>query len=95
VPCLFREKLNKFAGNWMVARCSGNWTYDFYLEKTLTRIEICGPYWRSFIRRFDIQLGDVICFEYVEETNNFDIQVLNNADEEKQQVASFGMAHYI
>jgi hypothetical protein len=31
----------------------------------------------------------------VEETNNFDIQVLNNADEEKQQVASSGMAHYI
>jgi hypothetical protein len=77
----------------MVASCSGNWTYDFYLEKTLTRTEICGPYWRSFIRRFDIQLGDVICFEYVEETKNFDIQVLNNADEEKQQVASSGMAH--
>jgi hypothetical protein len=74
---------------------SGNWTYDFYLEKTLTRTEICGPYRRSLVRRYDIHLGDVICFEYVEETNNFQIQVLNNADEEKKQVANSGMAHYI
>jgi hypothetical protein len=77
------------------ACCSENWTYDFYPEKTLTRTEICGPYWRSLVRRYDIQLGDVICFEYVEETNNFQIQVLNNSDEEKQQVANSGMAHYI
>jgi hypothetical protein len=40
------------------------------MEKTLTRTKKIGPYWRSLVMRYDIQMGDVNCFEYVEETKN-------------------------
>jgi hypothetical protein len=33
--------------------------------------------------------------QYTNETNNFQIQVLNNADDKKQQVANSGTTHYI
>jgi hypothetical protein len=91
VPCKFRDQLNKFTGNWMVAKCHARLYYDFYLLKHMTTTEICGPFWIALVRRYDIQLGDVLYFEFVEETNIFEVQVMNNNYGDKDLVGHTGM----
>ncbi|KAM0907837.1 hypothetical protein ACQ4PT_015866 [Festuca glaucescens] len=90
VPCKFREQVSKFARseNWMVAQCPMR-VYDMYLEKDGSTTTICGPYWRSLVRLYDIQLGDVVSFTYMEEQNKFQLnvyQIVNNEKEEKPYV---------
>ncbi|KAM0928815.1 hypothetical protein ACQ4PT_002004 [Festuca glaucescens] len=90
VPCKFREQVSKFARseNWMVAQCPMR-VYDMYLGKDDNTTTICGPYWRSLVRLYDIQLGDVVSFTYVEEQNKFQLnvyQIVNNEKEEKLYV---------
>ena len=47
----------------MVAKDRWNHTFDLYLEKRWERTVVFGPYWKSLLRMFGIQLGDVVCFE--------------------------------
>ena len=64
MPCSFKERLNKFVhNNWIVAS-SHHRSYDLFLRKDSVRTYICGPYWKSLIRIFDIEIGDVLHFEY-------------------------------
>ena len=77
----------------MVAQCTWR-TYDFYLEKTATRTTICGPYWRSLVRVYDIQVSDEVSFKYAEEDDIFDVTVYHHVDsgkEKKRLVSDPGM----
>ncbi|XP_071680600.1 uncharacterized protein [Lolium perenne] len=72
----------------MVAKCPMR-VFDFYLEKDGTTTTICGPYWRSLVRLYDIQLGDVVSFTYMEEENRFHLnvyQIVNTDKVEKPYV---------
>ena len=72
VPCFFKEKLKGICGNWRHAKCQMDYTYHMYLHKTERKIRLAGPYWRSVIRVYDIQIGDVVTFIYVGEDEDFD-----------------------
>jgi hypothetical protein len=63
VPCSFRERLNKFTGKWLVAQSPRFRKFDLYLLKEVDRIIICGPYWKSLVRVYDIGVVDVVQFE--------------------------------
>jgi hypothetical protein len=83
VPCSFRERLNKFTKNWLVARTPNFRKYDLFLRKDRLRTYICGPYWKSLIRAYDIEVGDVVHFEYNEDSldglsNLFNVTVYKN-----------------
>ena len=43
-----------------------------YLHKTDGKTFVAGPYWRSLIRVYDIQVGDVVLFTYVGKDADFD-----------------------
>jgi hypothetical protein len=80
----------------MVAKCPMR-VYDMYLVKDGTTTTICGPYWRSLVRLYNIQLGDVLSFTYMEEENRFHLnvyQIVNTVKEEKPYVGEQGMIHY-
>ena len=67
--------------------------YDLHLEKEVARTTICRTYWSSLVRTYDIQLGEVVSFRYVEQANNFDITVskfVDNMKVEKPIVADGG-----
>jgi hypothetical protein len=70
--------------NWMLAHCSWR-TYDLYLEKTATRTTICGPYWRSMVRAYDIQVDDEVSFKYDEEDDILDVTVYPHGDNGKER----------
>ncbi|KAM0930665.1 hypothetical protein ACQ4PT_000810 [Festuca glaucescens] len=60
-------------------------TYDLYSEKTATRTTICGPYWRSMVRAYDIQVGDEVSFKYAKEDDIFDVTVHHHVDSGKEK----------
>jgi hypothetical protein len=68
----------------MLAQCSWR-TYDLFLEKTATRTTICGPYWRSMVRAYDIQVGDEVSFNYDEEDDILDVTVYQHGDNGKER----------
>ena len=68
--------------------------YDLYLEKNDTRTCICGPYWSSLVRVYDIQQGDLVSFVYDDEAELFDVTVNiieNNLKVEKPMVGDAGI----
>jgi hypothetical protein len=80
----------------MVAKCPMR-VFDMYLEKDGTTTTICGPYWRSLVRLYAIQLGDVVSFTYMEEENRFHLnvyQIVNTDKVEKPYVREQGMIQY-
>ena len=74
VPCKFQERLNTIVNNknWLVASWP-HWVFDFYLQKDVATTTICGPYWSSLVRTYDIQVGDVVSFIYDEHDNSFSL----------------------
>ena len=96
MPCSFRERLNKFTKNWLVARSPRFRKFDLYLKKDRLRTIICGPYWLSLVRAYDIGVGDVVRFELNEDLdepvdNLFNVQVYWN-NVEKEVVEDTGMS---
>lgn len=79
----------------MVARSPNFRNFDLFLSKDRIRTYICGPYWKSLVRAYDIGLGDVVHFEYNEDPlepldNLFNVTVyMNNV--EKEVVEATGM----
>ena len=101
VPCLFKEKLNSICGNWLVAKCQGDLFFDFFLEKIEIRTNLVGPYVRSLMRVYDLNIGDVLSFDYIWEDEDyvydkeqeFDLtvyQIGENGREAKPRVANPG-----
>ena len=99
VPCKFKEILNTLVNNknWLVASCP-HWVFDFYLQKDVATTTICGPYWSSLVRTYDIQLGDVVSFFYDELQNRFSLtvnEVVEEELEEKLDVGQRGVLKYL
>jgi hypothetical protein len=98
VPCSFRERLDKFAKKWLVARSPRYRSFDLFLMKddAASRTTMCGPYWTSLIRVYNIGIGDVLYFEYNDDPlekldNMFDVTVYSNGVE-KEVVEDTGMS---
>jgi hypothetical protein len=78
---------------WMVAKCQRN-SYDFFLNKETGKTTICGPYWTSICRVYDIQIGNYVKFNYNEEEEQFEVSIyelVNNEMVEKKHVNATGM----
>jgi hypothetical protein len=95
VPCSFKERLNKFTTNWLVVESYRLRKFDLFLHKEKERTIICGPYWKSFVRVFDIGIGDVVQFQldddpYEPVENLFNVTVYRDGVE-KDNVVDSGM----
>lgn len=78
----------------MFAECSRN-TFDFSLFKEKIKTTICGPYWRSLVRVYDIQIGNTVAFIYNEVDGRFGATVyhmVNGMKQEKPIAAPLGMS---
>jgi hypothetical protein len=103
VPCSFKERLNKFSGDWLLAKTQAFRDFDLFLKRDDSRTLICGPYWLSLVRTHEIGLGDVVEFEYeddpleyeddpLESLNNvFHVTVYDNAMRVKDAIVDPGM----
>ena len=87
VPCKNKVQVDTYVpGSWMVAYSPTDHPFDFSLIRRGIKTIICGPYWRSLVRVYDIQLGDVVHFELDKEEEEMD-EDLNEevqADDEKE-----------
>jgi hypothetical protein len=61
-------------------------TYDIYLQITAKEQLFLGhTYRRSLVRVYDIQIGDVLSFEYLKENNIFEVTVYHFVDSDKEE----------
>jgi hypothetical protein len=91
VPCSFKERLNKFSGNWLVAQSPRFCKFDMFLLKEKEKTEIYGPYWKSLVRVYGIRMGDVVHFQLDEDPfepvdNLFNAVVYTNGAEKDVSV---------
>jgi hypothetical protein len=66
----------------------------FFLNKETGKTTICGPYWTSICRVYDIQIGNHVKFDYNEEEEQFEVYVyelVNSEMLEKKHVNEAGM----
>ena len=52
---------------------------------------ICGPYWTAFCQAYDVQLNDLVRFNYDDQFGMFDVEVTNANNEVKHRVRDPGM----
>jgi hypothetical protein len=77
----------------MVAKSETS-TFDFYLHKEEARTTICGSYWRSYATAYNVEIGNVICFEYDDVNATFEVflyQVVDDLKVVKPRVSPTGM----
>lgn len=92
-PCCFRHRLDSLCPKrWMKANGfrpaiteGGEFEtmHHIYLSPWGETVLLCGPYWRSMIDAFRVELLDTVTFTFNEENNLFDIQVVSNNNDVK------------
>ena len=86
-PCSFHKRIEQFDVGphkaWIIFH--GN-EYYFYVEQGPGRTYICGPYLKAFCQAYDIQLKDVVRFDYDVADGMFDVEVRNVNNEVKPWV---------
>jgi len=83
VPYHFEARLKKSTAKFLVGRCPKSLMFDFYLQMEGERTYICGAYWRSFNRAYNIQLNDVVKFSRVSSGCLFEVTVSDIGGGEK------------
>jgi hypothetical protein len=62
-------------GKFLTAECPNVLKFDMYLLEDKERTYICGAYWSSFTRAYNIQTNDVVHFHSVSSGCLFDVFV--------------------
>ena len=85
VPCKNKVQVDtSVPGSWMVAYSPTEHPFDFSLLRRGINTIICGPYWRSLVRVYDIQLGDVVHFQ-LDDEDEMDAELDQDVEDDDDQ----------